>query len=62
MTQCVATGVAGLSIENRTSDPNSRSMTTKLAVERIRPRARHRRGRTVLLVARCEGFLAASPI
>ena len=63
VTQCVATGVAGLSIENRTNDPKQPLYDDKLAVERIRAarRAIDASGADVLLVARCEGFLVGQP-
>lgn len=62
VTQCVATGVSGLSIENRTSDP-TKLYDDKLAVERIRAsrRAIDTTGSNVLLVARCESFLVGQP-
>jgi 2-methylisocitrate lyase-like PEP mutase family enzyme len=62
VTQCVATGVSGLSIENRTSDPR-KLYDDKLAVERIRAsrRAIDATGSNVVLVARCESFLVGQP-
>jgi methylisocitrate lyase len=58
VTKCIATGVSGLSIENRTSDP-TKLHDDKLAVERIRAsrQAIDVSGTKVLLVARCESFL-----
>jgi 2-methylisocitrate lyase-like PEP mutase family enzyme len=63
VTQCVATGVSGLSIENRTNDPKKPLYDDALAVERIRAsrRAMDATGSNVLLVARCEGFLVGQP-
>jgi 2-methylisocitrate lyase-like PEP mutase family enzyme len=63
VTQCVATGVSGLSIENRTNDPKKPLYDDALAVERIRAsrRAIDATGSNVLLVARCEGFLVGQP-
>jgi len=63
VTQCVATGVSGLSIENRTNDAKQPLYEDKLAVERIRAarRAIDASGTNVLLVARCEGFLVGQP-
>ncbi len=54
---CVATGVAGLSIEDATDRKESRIYDVDLAVERIKA-AREAIGRSgVLLVGRAEGFL-----
>jgi 2-methylisocitrate lyase-like PEP mutase family enzyme len=63
VTQCVATGVSGLSIENRTNNPKQPLYDDALAVERIRAsrRAIDATGTDVLLVARCEGFLVGQP-
>jgi 2-methylisocitrate lyase-like PEP mutase family enzyme len=63
VTQCVATGVSGLSIENRTNDPKQPLYDDKLAIDRIRAarRAIDASGSDVLLVARCEGFLVGQP-
>jgi len=63
VTQCVATGVSGLSIENRTNNAKQPLYDDKLAVERIRAarRAIDASGTNVLLVARCEGFLVGQP-
>src|SRR5262249_21925358 len=59
VTRCIATGVAALSIENRTSDPKQPLYEDTLAVERIKAsrRAIDASGADVMLVARCEGFL-----
>src|SRR5262249_55469089 len=63
VTQCIATGVSGLSIENRTNDPKKPLYDDALAAERIRAsrRAIDATGTGVLLVARCEGFLVGQP-
>jgi len=63
VTQCVATGVSGLSIENRTNNSKQPLYDDKLAVDRIRAarRAIDASGTNVLLVARCEGFLVGQP-
>src|SRR5438067_4339894 len=54
---CVATGVAGLSIEDATDRKESRLYEINLAVERIKA-AREAIGESnVLLVGRAEGFL-----
>jgi 2-methylisocitrate lyase-like PEP mutase family enzyme len=54
---CIATGVAGLSIEDATDRKEQRLYDIDLAVERIQA-AREAIGRTgVLLVGRAEGFL-----
>jgi 2-methylisocitrate lyase-like PEP mutase family enzyme len=57
--KCAATGVAGLSVENRTSDPKNPLYEFSLSVERIRAAraALDDDESGVLLVARCEGFL-----
>jgi 2-methylisocitrate lyase-like PEP mutase family enzyme len=57
--KCAATGVAGLSVENRTSDPKQPLYEFSLSVERIRAAraALDDDESGVLLVARCEGFL-----
>ena len=59
----VATGVAGLSIEDSTGDPSAPLYEVKLAVERIRAarKAIDGNGGDVLLVGRCEGFLVGQP-
>jgi 2-methylisocitrate lyase-like PEP mutase family enzyme len=63
VTQCVATGVSGLSIENRTNNSKQPLYDDVLAVERIRSarRAIDAIDRNVMLVARCEGFLVGQP-
>jgi len=57
--RAVATGVAGLSIENATGNPDHPLYEDKLAVERIQAAraAIDATGSGVVLVARCEGFL-----
>ena len=57
--RCVGTGVAGLSIENRTGEPAKPLYDDALAVARIRAAraAIDGTGSGVILVARCEGFL-----
>jgi 2-methylisocitrate lyase-like PEP mutase family enzyme len=57
--KCAATGVAGLSVENRTSDPKNPLYEFSLSVERIRAAraALDDDESGVFLVARCEGFL-----
>ena len=57
--KCAATGVAGLSVENRSSDPKQPLYEFSLSVERIRAAraALDDDESGVLLVARCEGFL-----
>lgn len=58
VTRCVATGVAGLSVEDATGDPSTPLYDLPLAVERIRA-ARHaidRSGGGVLLTARAECY------
>jgi methylisocitrate lyase len=57
--KCAATGVAGLSVENRTTDPKQPLYEFSLSVERISAAraALDDDESGVLLVARCEGFL-----
>ena len=59
MRKCAATGVAGLSVENRSSDPKQPLYEFSLSVERIRAAraALDDDESGVFLVARCEGFL-----
>src|SRR5436309_9540497 len=54
---CVATGVAGLSIEDATDRKESRIYDVDLAVERIRAAKEAIGNSGVLLVGRAEGFL-----
>jgi len=58
VTQCIATGVAGLSIEDATGDPLSPLYELPLAVERVRAarRAIDQSGEDVLLTARAECY------
>ncbi len=56
---CVATGVAGLSIEDSTGDSNAPLYEESIAVQRIQA-ARHAidtSGNAVILTGRCEAFL-----
>lgn len=59
VTRAIATGIAGLSIEDSTGDKAAPLYDTPLAVERIRASraAIDGSGSDVLLVGRCEGFL-----
>jgi 2-methylisocitrate lyase-like PEP mutase family enzyme len=59
VTRCIATGVAGLSIEDATGDPSSPLYELPLAVERVRAarEAIGQSGADVLLTARAECFL-----
>jgi 2-methylisocitrate lyase-like PEP mutase family enzyme len=59
---CVATGVAGLSIEDSTSD-GAHLYEDRLAVERVRAAraAIDSTGVTVILTARCEAWLVGHP-
>jgi 2-methylisocitrate lyase-like PEP mutase family enzyme len=61
--RCVATGVAGLSIEDSTGDPASPLYELPLAVERVRAarQAIDRSGEDVLLTARAECYLVGHP-
>ncbi|HET7109151.1 MAG TPA: isocitrate lyase/phosphoenolpyruvate mutase family protein [Candidatus Acidoferrum sp.] len=63
VTRCIAAGVAGLSIEDSTSDPSSPLYDLPLAVERLRAaREAIDQSRTgVLLTARAECFLVGHP-
>lgn len=60
---CVASGAAGLSIEDSTGDPAAPLYDRGLAVERIRAarRAIDASGRAVVLTARCEAWLVNHP-
>jgi 2-methylisocitrate lyase-like PEP mutase family enzyme len=60
---CVATGVAGLSIEDNTGDHENPLYDDALAVERIKAarRAIDESGVPVVLTARCEAFLVGHP-
>ena len=61
--RCVATGVAGLSIEDSTGDPALPLYELPLAVERVRAarQAIDRSGEDVLLTARAECYLVGHP-
>jgi 2-methylisocitrate lyase-like PEP mutase family enzyme len=61
--RCVATGVAGLSIEDATGDPASPLYDLALAIERIRAarQAIDRSGDDVLLTARAECYHVGHP-
>lgn len=63
VTRGVATGIAGLSIEDSTGDAAAPLYDTKLGVERIRAAraAIDATGEDVLLVGRSEGFLVGQP-
>ncbi|HEX4963061.1 MAG TPA: isocitrate lyase/phosphoenolpyruvate mutase family protein [Thermoanaerobaculia bacterium] len=60
---CIATGVAGLSIEDSTGDPAKPLYDEGLALERIKAAraAIDRSGIPVLLTARCEAWLVGHP-
>jgi len=62
VTRCVATGVAGLSIEDATGTPESPLFERGLAIERIRAAraAIDASGVPVLLTARCEAWLVGN--
>src|SRR4029079_1397725 len=61
--RAVATGIAGLSIEDSTGDASEPLFAADLALERIRAAraALARSGTGVLLTARSEGFIAGRP-
>jgi 2-methylisocitrate lyase-like PEP mutase family enzyme len=63
VTRCVATGVAGLSVEDSTGEPSSPLYELPLAVERIRAarQAIDRSGSDVLLTARAECYHVRHP-
>ena len=63
VTRCVATGVAGLSIEDATGDPSSPLYDLPLAVERVRAarQAIDQLRADVLLTARAECYLVGHP-
>ena len=63
VTRCVATGVAGLSIEDATGDPASPMYELSVAVERVRAarRAIDHSGEDVLLTARAECYHVGHP-
>jgi len=63
VTLCIATGVAGLSIEDNTGDAASPLYEASLAIERIRAarRAIDASGIPVVLTGRCESWLVGQP-
>ena len=63
VTRCVATGVAGLSIEDATGDPASPMYELSVAVERVRAarQAIDRSGEDVMLTARAECYHVGHP-
>ena len=63
VTRAVATGIAGVSIEDSTGKPDDPLFEFSLAVERIRAarRAIDDSGSAVLLTGRSEGFIAGRP-
>ena len=63
VTRAVATGIAGLSIEDSTGHPNDPLFELSLAVERVRAarQAIDRSGTRVLLTGRSEGFITGRP-
>ncbi|HEV8197964.1 MAG TPA: isocitrate lyase/phosphoenolpyruvate mutase family protein [Gemmatimonadales bacterium] len=63
VTAAAATGIAGLSIEDSTGNPDSPLFDLGLAVERIRAarRALDQDGTGVLLTGRSEGFIVGRP-
>jgi len=63
VTLCIATGVAGLSIEDATGDGASPLYEERLAVERVRAAraAIDASGLPVVLTARCEAWLVGHP-
>ncbi|MGH7023253.1 MAG: isocitrate lyase/PEP mutase family protein [Caulobacteraceae bacterium] len=58
---CVETGVAGLSIEDSTGDPDAPLYDFALAVERVAAARAAIGGSGVLLTGRSEGFIAGRP-
>jgi methylisocitrate lyase len=63
VTRCVATGVAGLSVEDSTGNTDAPLFDFSLAVERVRAarEAIDRSGSGVLLTGRSEGFICGRP-
>jgi 2-methylisocitrate lyase-like PEP mutase family enzyme len=63
VTRCIATGAAGLSIEDATGDPAAPLYETRLSVDRVRAArgAIDASGMPVVLTARCEAHLLAVP-
>jgi 2-methylisocitrate lyase-like PEP mutase family enzyme len=63
VTRCVATGVAGLSIEDSTGDPNRPLYDFDIALARVKAAraAIDRAGGDVVFTARSEGFIRGGP-
>jgi len=63
VTRAAATGIAGLSIEDRTGDPSAPLFDFDLAVERVRAarKAIDATGTRLVLTGRCEGYLVGRP-
>jgi 2-methylisocitrate lyase-like PEP mutase family enzyme len=63
VSSCVATGVAGLSIEDSTGDPARPLYESRLAIERVRAAraAIEASGVPVVLTGRCEAWLVGHP-
>ncbi|HEU4615055.1 MAG TPA: isocitrate lyase/phosphoenolpyruvate mutase family protein [Kofleriaceae bacterium] len=63
VTRCVATGVAGLSIEDATGDRERPLYDRRVAIERVRAarQAIDATGIPVVLTARCEAYLVGAP-
>ncbi|MBA2540025.1 MAG: isocitrate lyase/phosphoenolpyruvate mutase family protein [Deltaproteobacteria bacterium] len=63
VSRCIATGVAGLSIEDATGDPKTPLFDRETAIARIRTAraAIDRSGVPVVLTARCEAWLVDDP-
>jgi 2-methylisocitrate lyase-like PEP mutase family enzyme len=59
--RALATGIAGISIEDSTGDPAQPLYEFELAVERVRAAASAVSGTGVLLTARSEGFIVGRP-
>jgi 2-methylisocitrate lyase-like PEP mutase family enzyme len=61
--RCIATGVAGLSIEDATGEPAAPLYERSVAIERIRAArgAIDASGIPVILTARCEAYLVGAP-
>jgi 2-methylisocitrate lyase-like PEP mutase family enzyme len=63
VTRCIATGVAGLSIEDATGEQGSPLHERSMAIERVRAarRAIDASSVPVVLTARCEAYLVGAP-
>ncbi len=63
VTRCIATGIAGLSIEDSTGDPNQPLYDFDLALARVKAAraAIDKAGGDVLFTARTEGFIRGRP-